>query len=92
MRTLGVKRGSVVGRRRGDAGESVAPPAEAEAAALEAGRDLGEHLAEGLAELVVLVAVDDEVERGVDGGQEVREGDHGVHPVVPVALHVHAWI
>ena len=27
-----------------------------------------------------LVAVDDEIERGVERGEEVREGDHGVRP------------
>lgn len=87
MRPLGIERISVV-CGRGHTRESVAPAAEI--AAGETGRGLGEHLAEGLAELVVLVAVDDKVEGGVDGGQQVGEGDHGVHPVVPVALHVHA--
>ena len=89
MRAFSIESSSV-GGRSGDTRESVAASPESAVAGLEARRDLGEHLAEGLAELVVLVAVDDEVEGGVDGGQEVREGDHGVHPVVPVALHVHA--
>ena len=55
---------------------------------LPAGTCLAEHADQTLTELFVLVAVDDEVERGVDGGQKVGEGDHGVHPGEPVLLHV----
>ena len=47
-----------------------------------------EHSQETLSEFLVLVAVDDEVEGGVDGGEEVREGDHRVHPGEPIRLDV----
>ena len=37
-----------------------------------------------------LVAIYDEVERGVEGGEEVGEGDHGVRPRRrPRGRHVH---
>ena len=49
-----------------------------------------DHLEEDLPELVVLVAVDDEVDGRVDGGEEVRDAHDRLQPLVPVALHVHA--
>ena len=36
-------------------------------------------------------AVDDEVDGRVDGGEEVRDAHDRLQPLVPVALHVHAW-
>lgn len=50
-----------------------------------------DHLQQDLPEFVVLVAVDDEVDGGVHGGQKVGEADQGLHALVPCALHVHTW-
>ena len=49
------------------------------------------HLQEALPELLVLVAVDDEVEGGVDRREEVGQGHHGLHPAGPVGVHVKLW-
>lgn len=50
------------------------------------------HSDEILTKLLVLVAIDHEIERRVDGDTEVRETQHHVHPGAPIAVHVHAEI
>ncbi len=59
---------------------------------LSVGRRCGplEYLEQPLPELGVLVAVDDEVDGRVDGGQQVRDAHHQVQVRRPRALHLHA--